>query len=333
MSKRHTRLLLLLGIALFVFIILITGPEQIWQNLKRITLVNFLILVVLRILYWLLRTISWKAILDEFEKPIPLFELFQVRMISHAVSQLTPSAQIGGETSRVMLTNCSSRKISLSSVVIDKSIELLSAVLFTLIGIGILFARFTLPVRIKIFFITAITIASILVIFLQLKQRKGLLVWVVKLLTRFRIARKTLSQNRKKIIETDQYISNFYQFHQPVFLKVFLQYGLLTLLWVTENYLTLRYIGVKTITFSDSFLITTLGSMSLIFPFIPASLGVYDITYVGLFALLRLNAAAAITLVMIRRIIALMMAGLGLLPMLSIKKRGNIPDRKKTGKS
>ncbi len=81
------------------------------------------------------------------------------------------------------------------------------------------------------------------------------------------------------------------------------------------------FIGVTDISFIDSFLITVLGNLAFIFPFIPGSLGIYEATYIGLFALLGMGAGVALTLVLIRRIIALLLAGLVLLGMLKpIKK-------------
>lgn len=320
MSKRLTHLLTVLGIAVMVGIICAIGPGVIWGHIRRITLLNLLILLGLRLLYWMLRTVIWKVVLNVFDRDIGFYALFRARMAGHAVSQLTPTAQVGGEATRIMVLGEIGKKISVSSVVIEKTIELFTSVFFTLIGMAALFARFSLPVKTKIFFISAVTLATLLVIFLQLKQRQGLLSWMVRLVYRIRIARGIIDRNREKIAETDRYISDFYVSHKATFLLTFLLFTLLTLFWVTEVHLNLVYIRTD-ITLGESFLITTLGSLSMIVPFIPASLGIYEATYAGLFIVLGLNAGVGVTLVMIRRIIALVMAGVGLLCMPFSRKR------------
>jgi uncharacterized protein (TIRG00374 family) len=214
------------------------------------------------------------------------------------------------------MADCSSRKICLASVIVDKTIEYLVVVFFTIIGVAIIFTRIALPIKLKTFFIGGTALALLLVLLLFLKQKKGLLCWIVDSFAKIKIRFKFLDRNREKIKETDEYISSFYNKHGRTFAKVFLLYSLLIMLWATEIHLGLKYIGVTDISFVDSFLITVLGNLAFIFPFIPGSLGIYEATYIGLFALLGRKADVALTLVLIRRMISLLLAGLGLLGML-----------------
>jgi uncharacterized protein (TIRG00374 family) len=135
-------------------------------------------------------------------------------------------------------------------------------------------------------------------------------------MARLKIRPKFLEKHREKITETDEHISRFYRDHQGAFLKVFLLYSLLMVLWATEIHINLLFIGVKGITFGDSLIVTALGNLAFVFPFIPGSLGLYEATYIGLFALLGQPARVGLTLVLIRRLIALLMAGFGLLGIL-----------------
>ena len=313
MKRKMMNLSVVLGILIFAFIIYKIGPSQIWQNIKNISVLNFIILVVLRIFYWLLRTISWKVIIDAYEGKSSLFHLFAARMCGHAVSQLTPTAQAGSEATRIFMADCSSKKISIASVVIDKTIEFLTVIFFSIIGLAVLFTRIALPGKMKTFFIGGVALFSLFVIFIFLKQKKGLLGWIVEFLARIKIRPKFFEKHREKIKETDEYISMFYRDHHGAFLKVFLLYSLLLIFWVAEIHLNLIYIGVTDVTLVDSFIITIMGNVAFIFPFIPGSLGLYEATYIGLFVLLGLKAGPGLTLVLIRRLIALLMAGFGLL--------------------
>jgi uncharacterized protein (TIRG00374 family) len=144
---------------------------------------------------------------------------------------------------------------------------------------------------------------------------------MVDLLAKFKIRPRYFTNHREKINETDEYISEFYRAHGWAFIKVFLLYSLLILLWTVEIHLNILYIGDTSITFVDSFLITILGNLAFIFPFIPGSLGIYEATYIALFALLGRRADVGLALVVIRRILAFLLAGFGLLGMIKLQTR------------
>lgn len=319
MKRNIIRISALLGILIFVFIVYQIGILRIWENIKKITWQNFLILMVLRLLYWILRTINWKVIFDQYETSNSLFHMFYARMCSHAVNQLTPSAQVGGEAARIYIVNCSSKRISLASVIVDKTIEFLTVIIFTIIGVVIAITRIPMPGKIKTLFIGFTAAALLLFLFVLSKQKKGLFKWFIELMAKMKIKFKFLEKNREKIKETDEHISDFYRNHRKAFLGVFLLYSLLIMLWVTEIHLTLIFIGATNISFLDSFLITVLGNLAFLFPLIPGSLGIYEATYVALFALLGKGTALGFTLVLIRRVIALIWAGIGLIGMLKSK--------------
>jgi len=316
MKQKLVRLSALIGIIVFAFLIYKIGPDQIWKNISKISLQNFMILVALRIVYWMVRTWGWKEILDAYEGRVSFFQLFIARMCGHAVSQLTPTAQVGSEATRIFMANCSSRRICVASVIIDKTVEFLTVVFFVIIGVALLFYRITLPVKLKTFFLIGVALSTALVLLLFLKQKKGLLTWMVRLIGKIKIKPKWVEKNKEKIEETDRHISEFYKVNRLAFLRSLLVYSLLIMIWVFEIHVALIFIGVHDFAVIESFIVTTLGNLGLMFPLIPGSLGVYEATYVGLFALLGKPAGVAVTLVLIRRVIALLLAGFGLLGML-----------------
>jgi len=79
--------------------------------------------VALRLLYWILRSLSWKVILEKYDPKISLFHLFMIRMYGHAVSQLTPTAQLGSEATRIFMTHSFSKKVNITSVIVDKTLN------------------------------------------------------------------------------------------------------------------------------------------------------------------------------------------------------------------
>jgi uncharacterized protein (TIRG00374 family) len=324
MKKKIIRISSIVGLGIFVLIVYKIGPDQIWDNIKKITLGNFVILFFMRLFYWVLRTYSWKVILDGYGHRSSFGHLFACRMSSHAISHLTPSATVGGEAARIMMVNSSSKKISLASVIVDKTMEFLSLIAFAIIGVAIAITRIPMPAKYQILMISFVGFITFLLLLITHKQKQGFIGWIFKLLGKIRIKFKFVEKHQKKIKETDEYISEFYRVQRKRFLHVFLLYSLLVLLWTAEIHTTLLFINAKGISFLDSFVIVSLGSIAFAFPIVPASLGVYEATYVGIFALLRLGTDVGLTLVLIRRVIALLWAGIGLLGMMLIN-----PDRQK----
>jgi len=322
MSRRIVKLSVLVGILILSFMIYSIGIDKIWKNIKEISIINFIILFLMRLLYWILRTINWKTVLINFEKDISLKDLFFARISGHAISQLTPAAQFGSELTRTVIINKNndSKKV-VASVILDKTIEFISVLFFSFIGVVGLIFRIKLSENLKIILLSSIFIAAILVISFIIRQRKGLFGWIFDILERFKFGRRFSQRHRSKIDEIDSHLTQFYEEHKKVFLKVSLLYMLLVLFWISEIYLTINYLGITNISFFDAFFITVIGNFALVFQITPGGLGIYEATYIGLFALLRINAASAVSIVFIRRIISLILAGFGLITILFHRSR------------
>lgn len=309
------------GAGLIVLLVIKIGPGQIWLNIKSVSIINFFILFILRFIYWLLRTFYWKIILNRFEPGLSFFNLFQARMAGHAISYLTPSAHLGGEVIRTLLVSCRNRRKCLASVILDKTIEILTVVFFTIIGLSIALIRISIPPNMKFFLIGAIVIVCLFITFLIHKQKKGLLIWLTDLVGKTRIRSKALEKNREKIEEADQYISEFFTTHKKYLFLSSLFYAFIVFFWTAEIHLTLVVMGAD-VNIIESFLIVTLGTIAFFLPFFPASIGTYETAYVAVFEILGMQAGTALALTVIRRILALFWAGFGLV-FIFIKRHRN----------
>ena len=70
-----------------------------------------------------------------------------------------------------------------------------------------------------------------------------------------------------------------------------------------------------------SFLITTLGIVANIVPVIPAGIGIYDLSYLPIFAIFRIPLKFGIAVILLRRLLNLLLAVVGLVPMLRMKTK------------
>ncbi len=322
MRKKILRISLVVGILLFFLFIYFIGPGQIWENIKKLKWQNFLFLLFLRFLHSLLRTVSWKIIFEKYDQKTSFFSLYMARLAGDAIGYLTPSAQLGGEPIRAIMGNESHFEKSFASVIVDKTIEIINQIFFTIIGIIIAITMIPLPGYYEYLLVAFVFGAAFFAVLAFIKQKQGFFIWIIKILKKLKIRFKFIDKRETKIREIDDHISNFYKNHTKIFVFVFILNSFIFLLWTTEIYVTMLFIGTEGVTFIKSYLIVSLGAFMLLLPTMPASLGTYEITYVSIFVLLNLRADKGMTLILIRRVILLIWSGIGLLLLFSRQRGG-----------
>lgn len=310
--RKWIRLSGILGIGIFVYLVLQTGIQQIWSHVTRIPWPMFLILLGLRIIYWGLRTYCWKSIVEVYQPDISFITLLTARMCGHSVSQLTPTAQLGSEATRILMARCINIKISIASVILDKTVEFLAIILLIIPGLILAFYHLPLSPQLKSLLIGTAFIAMVFILFLIKKQKKGIFNWLTGLFSKIKIQPRFIRKHQEGIEEADLYIKQFYSKHRPALFRTLGMYFLLVGVWTLEIHLGFIFLGVDQMSLTHSFIITILGNIAFVFPFIPGSIGVYEATYMGLFSLLGGEAKIALALVLIRRVMALLLAGAGL---------------------
>jgi uncharacterized protein (TIRG00374 family) len=310
------------GFALFVYLIVHTGPKEILKALGRLSLWEIAALMALRFLYWLIRAVNWRALLAASGERPPFGHILGARIAGYAVSYLTPAGNIGGETVRIFCLDRVGRNKALATVVVDKTIEFLAGLSTVALSVVFLITEFALPRRQKIGLFAAIAGLLLLLIFLILKQRQGLFTWALDTLKKIKISIPFFENRRDKIIETDAHISECYRRNPRLFLALFASYFAQAWLWALEIYLTFRFLGGAAPTFFKCFLIVTLGSFYSFLP-VPGSMGVYELTYVSLFAVLRIEMSSGMAVILIRRVVGLVWAGIGIIPL--VRKQAGPP--------
>jgi len=311
------------GVGLFIFLIVKTGPKEILRVLGRLSLLEIAALMGLRLLYWFIRAVNWRALLIASGERVPFGEIFGARISGYAVSYLTPAGNLGGETVRIFCLDSVDRNKALATVIVDKTVEFLAGLSTIALAVVFLITEFALPRRQKIELFAAIAALMLLLIFLVLKQKQGLFSWALDTLKKIKIRIPFLENRRDKILETDAHISDFYGRNKGLFLALFGSYFFQAFLWAAEIYVTFLFLGGSHPTFFKCFLIVTLGSFYTFLP-VPGSVGVYELTYVSLFALLRIEMSAGMAVILIRRFVGLAWAGLGLIPLVRKRTRRGV---------
>ncbi len=322
MQKKIITATAFICLGIFIYFIIRADPKELLRIIGRLPLLGILLLIALRVLFWVIRSLSWQIVLARCSSDRVSFStLFWAELAGHAVGHFTPSAKLGGDAIRSMMLSPIPKNQSLASVVIDKTIELISTILMMSLGLFITLLTIRMGPTQRIVFLSLTAFIAVLILIFFRQQKKGLFIWILDTLKKFRIKFKYAEGKRERLVETDEIIASFYARHRWPFLSAFMLYILMILLWVVEMHLSFYFLGLRTITVLKSFLVTTLGIVANIVPVIPAGIGIYDMSYLPIFAMFRIPLKFGIAVVLLRRLLNLLMAVVGLLPMLRMNAR------------
>jgi uncharacterized protein (TIRG00374 family) len=314
MKNRLMTALAVLCLGLFLYLFIKVGPARIWGLLKDVAWYNWLLLLLLRLAYLILRTFNWSLICGKYGISASPWILFKARLAAQAVGFLLPQPKIGAEAVRALLLENISKRKGFASVV--------------LVVLGVLAAALIFPMSfgLKITFLALTALLALVIAFLAVKQRKGFFIWLMDVLKKMRLRSKHLEKHRDKIQETDTYIKEFYGRHKSTFVLVFLLYSVLFCLWAFEFQVTFRIVGASGVSFLDGFFILALGNLSYTLPAVPASVGIYEITFVTIFRILKIEAGLGMAVILIRRVLGLFLSGIGIFPILRRKSLRRLRD-------
>jgi len=321
MKNKTMRIIALLCMGLFVYIIFREGPKIIWNLLKSIAWYNWILLLFLRFVYLNLRTLNWGLICKKYNINSSYWTLFNARLVGYAVGFISPQPKIGAEAVRALILEKESRRKAFASVVVDKTTELMSTIGLIVIGVIVAIFVFDMPAGLKLTFLVLASFLVLFVTYLYIKQKKGFFIWMLDLMRKLKIRPRKLEDERSKIQDADTYISGFYRKHKKTFIQVYLLYMVQFLLWAFEYHVTLLTVGIKGTSYLESLLILALSNLSFTLPAVPASLGIYEITFVTIFKILSIPISMGILFILIRRILGLTISGIGVIPLLVGKTR------------
>jgi uncharacterized protein (TIRG00374 family) len=214
-----------LKLAFQISLPILVGLILFWLVFKNINLQDFIDIVknanawylilyfALSVLLMLCSVFRWKLILLSQNHKIKFIYLVKSYLAGYGVSYITPSAKLGGEPVRAALLKRYGLKTheSLSTIIIDKSLELSGSALFFVIGAVILVLNYALPDNLK-FLIVIVSIIFLGLIgfgIYQIVNEKGFILSTYKF---FRLHKlKKFKNLTKKLIDIEKLIIKFYK--------------------------------------------------------------------------------------------------------------------------
>jgi uncharacterized protein (TIRG00374 family) len=213
-----------IGIFLFVFILIKIGAGNIIDTLTLLKPIPALSAGIVFFIMVCLQSLRWKIILKNMGYLVSFGKIFMARTSGFSVSYLTPMSFFGGEPWRAYFLKQEEGIAihqSLSSIFIEKIIDLLMGALLFLISFFYLITR---PISAQLLIISILILAGIVAVvfwfFKSLKNRKRFISKFTKLIGLHKI--KYIQERSDRLQRIEENLSNFFWHQRKNLIVVFL---------------------------------------------------------------------------------------------------------------
>jgi glycosyltransferase 2 family protein len=290
-----------------------TAASKIWYLFRSLQAWQVLILAGVNLLLLLLFSARWWLVLRALGEKAPYFRLSVYRMAGAAVSYITPGPHFGGEPLQVAMVQ--KHQVSLpsaiSSVFLDRTIELLANFSFLLLGLVLAAGRGSFFQEANSAWIPAVLVLAMPAGHLAALGAGKSPITRLMMFIAAKMRRQTRMARAVEIVRlTEANMADFCRSRWNVFIYV----GLVTLLvWFGmffEYYLALRFFGIS-MSISEVVIAMTAARLAFLTP-LPAGLGLLEAGQVLAFELLGYPAAVGLALSAWIRVRDLLVVGIGL---------------------
>lgn len=310
MKNCNRALFWILGFFLLGFLFHKVGADKIWKNLHLMGW-GFIPVLGISLLWNLCNTWAWAVCFHQGDRP-SFFRLLWTKLCAEAIGNITPISHLGGEVAKVyMLRRQIGVLVGLPSLVVNKTIEMVSGLGFVFVGAVIAFEKISMPEEMRMGILIVLLAGGLGMAGIVLKQRKNTFGWLFDILEKFQLS--FLEGKRGKVEELDKNIAAFYKQNRNGFL---VSLSLHTFSWVLSivEIFVILWILDESISMFSAFLLSSLSVViNSAFFFVPSGVGVFEGGHMFLFHLLGLNAGLGLGVGIIRRIRKLFWIGIGFL--------------------
>lgn len=288
---------------------------EVIQHILNIGWAGFLVVLFIYNLNFLVDVLGWHVTLVN----VPMTgqwvsRLYGVRLVGQAFNEITPLASLGGEPIKAALLNKHygiRYRDAGASLVLAKTADALSLIVFLVIGFLILITTDILDERYKIIAGTGLIVVTVGILIFYAIQRYRI---TSKTLARLNLSRFHTGIERLVdfISETDSHIAVFYHQHKKRFIQSLILGFLNWMIGVVEIYAILWFLD-SPITLVEAWVIESIAQLVRTGTFfIPASIGALEGAFMLIFAGITGSPALGVAVSLIRRARQLIWVMLGL---------------------
>lgn len=297
------------GVALFAVLVAYHGAADIGTAVARVGS-GILLIAAFHVTTLVAHSLAWRQLLPPHHA-VSIGSLLWARWIGESINDLIPVLQVGGNVVRAQFLARSGLPGSLSGagVVVDVTLNLLSQLLFTAVGIALLLLRIGSGSLARTALLGALGMALIAAAFLAL-QRRGLFELAAH------VAERIVGDSSRWSFTTtaqslDAAVRRLYGARRG-FAAALAWHSVAWLLGAVEVWIALRFLGQHA-TLTTTLLLESLAEAVRTAAFaVPAALGVQEGGYLLLGAVLGIPADIALSLSIVKRVRELLLGLPGL---------------------
>lgn len=314
-KKTIVMLSVVIGLIALYYIYKEISIREIINTFRYATLENIAMYVVVQVLMFLILSYRWKVILkSQGINNVGLLTLTNYKIVGYAVSFLTPTAKIGGEPVRAGLLSTREKipfKKALSSVVIDKTLELTTSALFFILGGIFLLMQFVIDPRLRNVIIAVIIFFIIVFGIFNYRMLRGKSffhkLFIVLKLNKI----KGMKKFSRKLKEFENLVIKFYHEDRKYFFYSIIVSFVSWILMFFEFQIAGEIVG-QSLTPMQVFLVFSFIGVAYLVP-IPMALGALEAGQISVFGLIKIKAAAGVGLSLIVRLKDMLFAAYGII--------------------
>jgi uncharacterized protein (TIRG00374 family) len=332
-KKQIVLISVLIGVVALWYIFTKIPIVHVFESLKKnVSWQLLLIYILIQIAIFTVLTYRWKIVLaSQGITKVSLFKLNNYKLVGYAVSYITPLAKVGGEPVRAGLLSTREKvpfKKSLSSIVIDKTLELTTSAMFFVVGGIYILMRFAVASQLK-FVIIVVSVFFVLLFGLfnyRMLRGKSFFHKTFEVLGIWKI--KKMKKFSKKLFDFEQLVIKFYHEDRKYFFYTILISLISWILMFFEYMIVGKMVGAA-FTPVQIFLVFSFVGVAYLVP-IPMALGTLEAGQISVFGLINISAAAGVALSLIIRMkdIFISIIGLILLTIFGLKIKDVVKNAK-----
>jgi len=303
----------LLGIGVIFYIFSKISLKEVLSTFASAKPVDILIYAIIQMAMLMLLTIRWRIIIaSQGIKGTSIWKLNNFKWIGNSIGFITPSAKLGGEPVRAGLMsktyNLPFHK-ALSSVVIDKTLEISLSLFFFIIGGTIMLLRYVVIQQLRDYII-ALSVIFVIILFLfnyRVMRGKHFFHRAFEIIGIYKI--KGMEKFRMKMMRFEKLIIKFYHKDRKHFFLAMLVSGLSWLLMFVEYWYAGQILGVNLSPLGIFFIFSFVGA-AYILP-VPMGLGALEAGQASIFLILGFSAPTGVALSLLVRLKDIILAVIG----------------------
>lgn len=293
----------LIGLGIFIFAVnKFGGFYKVFKNLALLKY-GYLFVIANSFLWMLGYTKAWRLYFFDYQRHIRFLQLLKIKLCGEAVNFMTPLGFWLGDSVRViLLKKYFGEESHLRSVVVDRTTHSLSAQVFCLFGVLLIFTQdilFPLWLHLILILIYAVIAFGMLSLVFNLLMGKGL--GFFEPLIHFLQIPKNFPKIYERIAELKVDLEYYADKPKGPFWEAFFWHLLGRFLGASEILIILFFLQGDWL-FTFSIILTALSSFfAMVFSFIPGAVGIVETVYAQFFTLYGFQADHGIAMQIIRR--------------------------------